>query len=404
MNLPGFVEQKVLGKGTYGCVYKAQRLSDGQSYAVKVVNLGKLNHREVEDSVNEIRLMASFQSPYIVQFYEAFCDNRRLCIVSEYARLGDMAHLIERRKRKNRPLHEDDIWRYFIQLCEGLRSLHKAGVVHRDLKSANILISAPDLVKIGDLGVSTVLHTTQLARTQIGTPLYLAPEVWKRRPYDSKCDIWSLGILLYEMMTFTYPFVAKTTQELAQRMCLGKYSAPRGYSSDLVAIVRRLLQVNPVLRPSIDEILSLQSVKSRMHLISSIAATTEMEDAKLLSTIKVPMNIKNMHLPKAAYDSHAPIVRPIEQRMHMKKGVSISKDIGIISSPELQLVTDLDWWSPVRGENDPPPNYEQARPLSQRPVLKPVGPRPPLVARAAAPRRKVGYNEANPRFRNRNYR
>ena len=403
MNLPGFVEQKLLGKGTYGSVYKAKRLSDGQSYAVKIVNLGSLNHREIEDSVNEIRLMASFTSPFIVRFFEAFCDNRRLCIVTEYARLGDLAHLIDRRKKKKRPFHEDDIWRYLLQLLEGLKVLHNCGVVHRDLKSANILMSAPDLIKIADLGVSTVLHTTQLARTQIGTPLYLAPEVWKRRPYDSKCDMWSLGVLLYEMMTFTYPFTARTTQELAQRVCLGKYSIPRGYSSDLVAIVRRLLQVNPILRPSVDELLSTQCIKSRIGMLANFAddqAALEPSD-KLLSTIKVPMNIRNLNLPAAAYSKKGQIVKPLEQRLHMKKGVALHKDVSVISSPELQLITDLDWWSPnkngqepltERNENEVPPNQ---RPLSQRPVLRPM---PPGIPQSRAPRYRPRNEAPNPRF------
>ena len=403
MNLPGFVEQKLLGKGTYGSVYKAKRLSDGQSYAVKIVNLGALNHREIEDSVNEIRLMASFSSPFIVRFHEAFCDNRRLCIVTEYARLGDLSHLIERRKKKKRLFHEDDIWRYLLQLLEGLKVLHNCGVVHRDLKSANILLAAPDLVKIADLGVSTVLHTTQLARTQIGTPLYLAPEVWKRRPYDSKCDMWSLGVLLYEMMTFTYPFTARTTQELAQRVCIGKYTAPRGYSSDLVAIVRRLLQVNPILRPSVDELLGAQCIKARIGMLSTFTEDHEAlePDDKLLSTIKVPMNIRNLNLPKPVYGPKGQIVKPLEQRLHMKKGVSLHKDVSLISSPELQLIADLDWWSPnkcgyepatERNENEPPLNQ---RPMSQRPVLKPM---PPPLPQARAPRFRPRNEIPNPRF------
>jgi NIMA (never in mitosis gene a)-related kinase len=163
MNLAGFVEEKLLGKGTYGQVYKAKRLTDGISYAVKVVNLNALNHREIEDSVNEIRLMASFTSPFIIRFYEAFCDKKRLCIVTEYSRLGDLAHVIHRRKQQRRPFQEEDIWRFFIQMLEGLKVLHSRGVLHRDLKSANILLSAPDFIKIADLGVSTVLHATVLA-------------------------------------------------------------------------------------------------------------------------------------------------------------------------------------------------------------------------------------------------
>ena len=405
MNLNGFVELKTLGRGTYGSVYKARRESDGNAYAVKVVNLGSLNHREIEDAVNEIRLMASFQSPFIIRFYEAFCDNKRLCIVSEYSRLGDLAHLIDRRKRKSKPLKEDVIWCYFLQLLKGLQTLHAAGVVHRDLKSANILLSAPDLVKIADLGVSTVLRTRQLARTQIGTPLYLAPEVWKRRPYDQKCDMWSLGVLLYEMMTFSFPFIGRSTQDLAQKVCMGRYSLPHGrYSNDLVSLVRRLLQTNPVLRPTVNELLESQVVKSRLSMLEPFVQNEEpMIDTsdKLLSTIKVPLNMRNVNLPNPAYGKKAEIVKPLEQRMHMKRGAPVKKELPLVSSPELQLIADHDWWSPNKCGNALAEeiDHELGRPSSERggAVRAPVPqPRPP------APRlRNVGKYQRyeNPRFR-----
>lgn len=408
MNLKGFVEIKTLGRGTYGSVYKARRESDGNAYAVKVVNLASLNHREIEDSVNEIRLMASFQSPFIIRFYEAFCDNKRLCIVTEYSRLGDLAHLLDRRKKKGKPLKEEVIWCYFLQLLKGLQTLHSAGVVHRDLKSANILLSAPDLVKIADLGVSTVLRTRQLARTQIGTPLYLAPEVWKRRPYDQKCDMWSLGVLLYEMMTFSYPFIGRSTSDLAQKVCMGRYSLPQGrYSNDLLSLVRRLLQVNPILRPSVNELLDSQVVKSRLHILEPFTQNLPEEDIsdmgdKLLSTIKVPLNMRNVNLPNPAYGKKAEIVKPLEQRMHMKRGAPMRKELPLVSSLELQMIADHDWWSPNKGQNVVVQEIEQElqRPHSQNPgaVRAPVPqPRPP----APRPRHAAAgrYQHANPRFR-----
>jgi NIMA (never in mitosis gene a)-related kinase len=356
MNIVGFTEERILGQGSYGKVYKAMRHSDGRSYAIKVVNLAKLSSREMEDAVNEIRIMASFSSPFIIGFYEAFCDQRRLCIVSEYAQLGDLYNLIQRRKRKNRPLSESVIWRFLIQILEGLRELHAAKVVHRDLKSANILLAAPDLLKIGDLGVSTVLHTHQLARTQIGTPLYIAPEVWRRRPYNYLCDLWSLGVLLYEMMTFKFPFNARTTQDLARRICVGHYSLPsHGYSAELVSVLRRLLQVKPVHRGSAEDILGLQCVQERMGLLDHFTCPSDLEDSnetELLSTIKVPLNnIRFAHFPRPLYGRRNVIVKPIAERLHLKIGAPFrGRDVAKMSTPELRMVTDEDWWSPEQLE------------------------------------------------------
>jgi NIMA (never in mitosis gene a)-related kinase len=383
LNLRGFVELKPLGKGTYGNVYKARRESDGAVYAVKAVSLASLNHREMEDSVNEIRLMASFNSPFIIRFYEAFCDCKRLCVVTEYCRLGDLAHLIDRKKKKHKQFREEVIWRFLLELLQGLRVLHSCGVVHRDLKSANILLSAPDLLKIGDLGISTVLTKRELARTQIGTPLYIAPEVWKRRPYNQKCDMWSLGVLLYEMMTFAYPFVGRGSGDLAQRVCLGRYTIPPGpYSSDLISIVRRLLQVNPTARPSAQEVLNLQAVKLRMPLLEPFMSLDGELREELLSTIKVPTNMRHVNLPNCTYGKKVDIVKPLEQRMHVKKGAK--KDLPWISSPDLQLIADLELWSP---------NHEESHLAeeTQEEVVKP--PPPAAQPRASAPN--------NPRFRHR---
>ena len=357
INLPGFIQEKVLGEGSYGHVYKAKRLSDNNTYAIKVVDLSKLSRREIEDSVNEIRLMASFTSPFLIRFYEAFCEQKRLCIVTEYAKLGDLSTLIERRKRKRKPFPEMMIWRFLLQLLEGLRVLHSCGVVHRDLKSANVLLSAPDLIKIGDLGISTVLHQRQLAKTQIGTPIYLAPEVWKRKPYDQKCDMWSLGVLLYEMMTFSFPFNGRSENELVQRICLGRYSLPSNYSADLISILRRLLQVNPEQRPSVQDILNLKCVQDKMNMILPYLDKDVISNFKsphLLSTIKVPLNMKNVNLPDPSYGKQQEGIKPIDQRMHLKKNIPMNpSDISRVSTPELKMIADQDWWSPNKIDSAP---------------------------------------------------
>ncbi|KAK8897324.1 hypothetical protein M9Y10_015266 [Tritrichomonas musculus] len=390
MKISGFKQEKVLGEGSYGKVYKTRRLNDNQIYAIKAIDLNKLDYKEIEDAVNEIRLMASVTSPFIISFYEAFAveDQKRLYIVTEYAKIGDLRHLIERRKLRNLPLQEEQIWQFLLEILEGLRILHSCGVVHRDLKSANILISAPDLVKIGDLGIATVLHnhktslSKEMAKTQIGTPLYLAPEIWKKCPYDQKCDMWSLGVLLYEMMTFTFPFLGRTQNELQRRICVGAYEIPKivekMYSKELISILRRLLIVDPKRRPSVDDILNMQCVKCRMDLLNPFlqsdlyrcASTNEIQYeggcAKLLKTIRVPrgyydcygrrmMNLDNLQLPSQKYNKRPPAIMPIEKRITMKKGApfSLSIDLSSLSTPDLTLIADRDWWARNRDVMQP---------------------------------------------------
>ncbi|EAY08972.1 AGC family protein kinase [Trichomonas vaginalis G3] len=390
MNIPGFLQEKVLGKGSYGTVYKAKRIANDQSYAVKIVNTAGMCKRELEDSVNEIRLMASFNSPFIISFYEAFALQTRLCVITEYARLGDLSKLIDRRKRTNRPLLEDDIWRFLIQVTEGLRVLHEKGVVHRDIKSANLLLCAPDLVKIGDLGISTILHSHQFAKTQIGTPLYLAPEIWRRRPYDAKCDMWSLGVVLYEMLNFSFPFIANSTEELGRRILAGRIGPIRnGYSSEIQNIVNLLLQTNPDNRPSSEELMNMPCIKNRMHLIASLLPEEQQllhshDDFDILPTIKVPRKINQCAFPAPNYEDDKDLVRPMAERLHVKGGPATEKDADLISTRELMMVADHDWWSPkkLKISDEIESDRRESKPLSQRsPSVPPIiqQPKVPII-------------------------
>jgi serine/threonine protein kinase len=230
--------------------------------------------------------------------------------------------------------------------------------------------------------------------------------------------MWSLGVLLYEMMTYTYPFTGRGTADLAQRVCLGRYSIPSGgYSSDLVSVVRRLLQVNPVLRPTVHEILQMQCIQSRLHVLDQFIGKNTNSLDKLLSTIKIPDNIRHVSLPSAAYGKKAEIVKPLEERLHVRKGIPVRKEWPMISSPEMQQILDSDWWSPNKeGENytDVPmipgisdfPKCISQRSIRNRKQNPVVAPAEPLSRIRNAPKRNVpamiqmeAKRIPNPRFR-----
>ena len=139
-----------------------------------------------------------------------------------------------------------------MSTVKALRVLHSMNILHRDLKSANIFLRKEGLAKLGDLNVSKVAKKG-LLYTQTGTPYYASPEVWKDQPYDSKSDIWSLGCVLYEMITFKPPFRASDMNGLFKRVTKGAYP-PIGpnYSPELAQVVAKMLQVEPKNRPSCD--------------------------------------------------------------------------------------------------------------------------------------------------------
>ena len=301
-----------LGEGAYSTVYKVMRIVDKKIYALKKVKLLNLSDKEKENALNEVRILASVKSNYVVSYKEAFFDekDRTLCIVMEFADNGDLYQKITEHKKRSIFFEESTIWRIFIQLVKGLKSLHDLNILHRDLKSANIFLYSNGEAKIGDLNVSKVTRGG-LGTTQTGTPYYASPEVWNDFPYDNKSDIWSLGCVLYEMITLRPPFRASDMEGLYKKVTKGQYSKiPELFSNDLSQIIQFLLQVNPKLRPNCDQILNHPIIKKRIEYFNIINGDKEsingnnFKNKKLLKTIHMPKNLIFLadKLPKPNYE------------------------------------------------------------------------------------------------------
>jgi len=183
---------------------------------------------------------------------------------------------------------EEKIWDIFIQIVKGLKILH-----------AHVFLNKDGTVKLGDLNVSKVAKAG-LVYTQTGTPYYASPEVWKDKPYNSKSDIWSLGVVLYEMCTLNPPFTDTSMQGLWKKVMKGIYpSLPSRYSKDLSTMIATLLNVSATKRPSCSQILHMPACEE--HLLEEENYEISQE---LLNTIKLPRNLKhlNTRLPKSQYE------------------------------------------------------------------------------------------------------
>ena len=301
-----------LGEGAYSIVYKVMRKVDKKIYALKKVKLLNLSDKEKENALNEVRILASVKSNFVVSYKEAFFDekDRTLCIVMEFADNGDLLQKITEHKKRSIFFDESTIWHIFIQLVRGLKSLHDLNILHRDLKCANVFLYSNGEAKIGDLNVSKVTRGG-MGTTQTGTPYYASPEVWNDCPYDSKSDIWSLGCVLYEMITLKPPFRAADMEGLYKKVTKGQYSKiPDIFSNDLHQIIIFLLQVNPKLRPSCDQILNHPIVQKRIDYFKVITGENENKvnknnnNKELLKTIHMPKNLIFLSdkLPKPNYD------------------------------------------------------------------------------------------------------
>ena len=295
-----------LGEGAYSTVFKVRRNIDNKIYALKKVKLLNLSEKEKENSLNEVRILASVKSNFVVSYKEAFFDEKdnTLCIIMEFADRGDLYQKIVQHKKSAILFEESDIWRIFIQLVKGLKSLHDLKILHRDMKSANVFLFSNGSAKLGDLNVSKVAKRG-LGYTQTGTPYYASPEVWKDKPYDNKSDVWSLGCVLYEMITLRPPFRAQNMEGLYNKVCKGQFSRiPDKFSDDLYKVVQFLLQVNPISRPSCEQILNHPIIQKRIEYFKSFAGDDDTEDKCLLKTIHMPKNLLFLSdkLPKPNYD------------------------------------------------------------------------------------------------------
>ena len=317
MSIKDFVILKQLGSGSFSEVFKVKRLSDNTEYAMKKVKLMKLSTKERENALNEIRILASVVHKNVIGYKESFFEESTniLCIVMEIADGGDLDSKINQAKGLKSFVKEDKIWHIFRQMLEGLVALHAEKIVHRDLKCANVFLSSGGGVKLGDMNVSKIAKYG-IMQTQTGTPYYCPPEVWQDKPYSSKCDLWSLGCVIYELTTLKPPFLAKNMKELFSKVTKGSYpDIPKHFSKDLSKMIGLCLQVNPVLRPSAEDLLAMPAfnggkqapAKKSQHkrANSEARADNASEKIELLNTIRLPRNLKQLNkglLPKANYD------------------------------------------------------------------------------------------------------
>lgn len=257
-----------LGEGSFGKAYLAQCDNDNNKYVIKQIPLEGMSDEEKRETFNEAIILKKLDHPNIIKFKEVFLQRKpkpALNIVTEYADGGDLNKKIE--KQKKVPFDEAQILDYITQICLALQHIHKKKIIHRDLKSGNIFLMKSGIVKLGDFGIAKGLQSTwEKAKTLVGTPYFLAPEIITNKPYDAKCDIWALGVLLYELMTFRMPFNAVSLPLLSIKINRGVYKPPpSSYSSEIRDLLKKCLTVNPDQRPSIDDILKLPVIKNRIN-------------------------------------------------------------------------------------------------------------------------------------------
>jgi NIMA (never in mitosis gene a)-related kinase len=247
-----FVKQ--IGRGSFGTVDLV--MCGDEKFCMKKVDVRAMTPKERDAAKLEADMLQKFDQPNVVQYKESFIEAGWLCIVMELARSGDLEKRL--RKQRGQLLPEAKVVDWFRQICLAMQHIHGKNVLHRDLKSQNIFLTDNGtVVKVGDFGISRVMATGQLAKTRVGTPYYMSPEIMQGEEYNHKSDIWSLGCVLYELTTLRHPFTGSNLQDLARKISRGKYTPPPAtYSPQLHSLIADMLSRDPAKRPDIEQILS----------------------------------------------------------------------------------------------------------------------------------------------------
>ncbi|XP_064004896.1 serine/threonine-protein kinase Nek1 isoform X12 [Pogoniulus pusillus] len=260
-----YIKVRKIGEGSFGKAILVKAKENGQQYVIKEINISKMSSKEREESRREVAVLANMKHPNIVLYRESFEENGCLYIVMDYCEGGDLFKKINAQKGILFP--EDQILDWFVQICLALKHIHDRKILHRDIKSQNIFLTKDGTIQLGDFGIARVLNSTaELARTCIGTPYYLSPEICQNKPYNNKSDIWALGCVLYEMCTLKHAFEAGNMKNLVLKIISGPFPpVSTHYSYDLRNLLSQLFKRNPRNRPSVNSILEKNFIAKRVE-------------------------------------------------------------------------------------------------------------------------------------------
>ncbi|OAR05700.1 hypothetical protein LLEC1_05766 [Akanthomyces lecanii] len=300
-NIGSFVIDKEIGKGSFAQVYMGWHKESKAAVAIKSVELERLNKKLKENLYGEIQILKTLRHPHIVALHDCVESSTHINLIMEYCELGDLSLFIKKRDKlithpathemarkypcaPNSGLHEVVIRHFLKQLTSALEFLRAKNYVHRDVKPQNLLLlpsqafreeralpimeasrdslipisglASLPMLKLADFGFARVLPSTSLADTLCGSPLYMAPEILRYERYDAKADLWSVGTVLYEMITGRPPFRARNHVELLRKIEAAediiKFPREVVVTPDLKALVRALLKRSPVERVSFE--------------------------------------------------------------------------------------------------------------------------------------------------------
>jgi len=336
---------------------------DVQLSVAKEIDLRTMPRAALEETENEVRILKSLSHVNIVAYYDTVMEDGTMYILMEYADAGDLFSAVKCRRSECRHFEELEVLSILLQCARALRHIHARRIVHRDLKSQNIFLSNAGgggcIVKIGDFGIAKVLqHTRGLAQTLIGTPSNLPPEVCDSKPYGTKADIWSLGVVFYELLTLEPPFKAMSLAALAIKIVNGEPKPILNdfYAEEVRGLVRPMLEKDPARRPSAARLLQKNPLRRVAQMPSlpmlmerpSSSSISEVETLTPASVGRASLGVLEVQTPRSqegepsvpATPGSTILLEPLGSPRHFV-ATPVSEAAGSLSA-QTDLLTELD--------------------------------------------------------------
>ncbi len=255
---------KSLGKGGYGFVAKVKSKKNRQIYAMKMIDFNKIKDPKEKDlSLNEIKLIQGLNSPHIIKYYLYFVEQNKLYIIMDHMNNGDLNDYIKAYMEIGKPIPQEEVLELFYQCAAGLYYCHKNNIIHRDIKPANLFMTDNKEIKIGDFGISAQKKKRGETNTlTIGTPRFMAPEMFNRTGYDSKIDVYALGCTFFVICYFALPREIVTITDASgtrgeiQDVNVSKFMNWNFYSNEIKKLIFKMIDRNPVTRLSSEQVLN----------------------------------------------------------------------------------------------------------------------------------------------------
>ncbi|XP_063800988.1 serine/threonine-protein kinase MARK2 isoform X8 [Pseudophryne corroboree] len=243
---------KTIGKGNFAKVKLARHVLTGKEVAVKIIDKTQMNSSSLQKLFREVKIMKVLNHPNIVKLFEVIETEKTLYLVMEYASGGEVFDYLVAHGR----MKEKEARSKFRQIVSAVQYCHQKLIVHRDLKAENLLLDSDMNIKIADFGFSNQFTFGNKLDTFCGSPPYAAPELFQGKKYDGpEVDVWSLGVILYTLVSGSLPFDGQNLKELRERVLRGKYRIPFYMSTDCENLLKKFLILNPSKRGTLEQIM-----------------------------------------------------------------------------------------------------------------------------------------------------